>query len=415
MAANCAVGHQGGHLSVMWKTVSEACNLACDYCYYSTCGGKPDKINRIDPQVLETFIADYMAHTSGSASFAWQGGEPLLAGIDFFREVVRLQAKYAPPNTTISNAIQTNGTLINDEWARLFKEYRFLVGVSLDGPEHIHNARRVNAAGQGSYDRVMRGIGHLRRHQVDFNILSVLHEGNVRRAQEMMDFYRTEGFTHVQFIPCMDFRSQETGKAPDFHITPEQYGQFLCELFDIWYNGGNPQFSERFFDTLLDQTLGREAGLCIHSSSCPRTLILEQNGDAYPCDFYISEDYKLGNVGRDALEDILRSPVYTRFLSQKPSLPESCKSCEYLSLCHGGCPRNRRWDTREDYIYPDYFCQSYKMIYAHSAAGMKRLAGSVRRFWLEEYRKTGLALPGRNDPCFCGSGRKYKACCQTAV
>lgn len=416
MSNACITADHDGAVGVMWKTVSEDCNLACDYCYYSTCGGKPGpRINRIDSEVLETFIKQFMARSKGSASFAWQGGEPLLAGLDFFEEVVMLQARHALPGTSIGNSLQTNGTLINDRWAQFFKRYHFLIGVSLDGPKEIHDARRTYSSGDGSFDRVMRGIGHLREHGVDFNILTVVHEGNVDKAAELMNFYRDNDLRFIQFIPCMDFRAQQTDRAARFLITPEQYGRFLCEVFDYWYNDGEPVISERFFDNLLSSHVGLGAELCVHRKSCPRTLILEQNGDAYPCDFYINDEYKLGNVGHDSLDDILSSPLYNRFLSMKPTLPEACKTCEYLEFCHGGCPRNRRWNHGEQTVFPDYFCASYKMVYRHSNEKMKDLAVRWRRRQFEGYVKAGLPLPGRNDPCVCGSGRKFKKCCEAFV
>lgn len=406
-------GAGGRSLSVMWKTVSEDCNLACDYCYYSTCGGKPGKINRIDSALLDTFMKDYMRHTDGVAAFAWQGGEPLLAGLDFFEEAVALQAKYAPPRTVISNALQTNGTLLTDKWAAFLKTYRFLVGVSLDGPKDIHDARRVDARGQGSYDRVMNGIGHLRRHGVDFNILTVIHKGNVNRAVELLAFYKREKFDHVQFIPCMDFRSQETNRPGVYEITPEEYGVFLSEAFDLWYNGGAPELSVRFFDNMLSVYMNEQAELCIHRSACPDMLVLEQNGDAFPCDFFIGEEWKLGNVGVHSLDDILASPVYDQFKALKPRLPEPCRSCQWKALCHGGCPRNRNWSDNRMTSEPDYFCASYQMIYAHADERMKSLAGGLRLRQFESNVRRYLKgkVPGRNDPCACGSGRKFKQCC----
>ncbi len=419
MAGSCAAEFQTKDIGVMWKTVSEACNLACDYCYYSTCGGKPGAVNRIDSALLERFISQFMARSNGQASFAWQGGEPLLAGLDFFREVVSLQAQYAPPGTVISNSLQTNATLITPEWAQFFKRYHFLVGVSLDGPREIHDARRVYASGGGSFNRVMQGIAHLRREQVDFNILTVIHEGNVDKGKELMDFYREHGFGYVQFIPGMDFWAQQADKPPSFLVSPQQYGRFLCQVFDLWYNGGQPVISERFMDNTMSVHLGRQAEMCTHSATCSKTLILEQNGDAYPCDFYIHEAYKLGNVGTHSLEELLASPVYRSFATLKPELPESCKSCEYLRFCYGGCPRNRRWEKAapegRGVPHPDYFCASYKAFYRHSFPRMEELALQLRRQWAREYAQTGLKLPGRNDLCFCGSGRKFKACCQPAL
>lgn len=413
MGGSCqTVNHS--HIGVMWKTVSEDCNLACDYCYYSTCGGKPDaKIRRIDSAILEKFIKEYMAKAHGTASFAWQGGEPLLAGYDFFEQLVALQAFYAPPHTAISNALQSNGTLVNDKWAAFFKQYKFLLGISLDGPKEIHDKRRVDANGQGSFERVMRGISYLQKHQVDFNILTVIHKDNVAKAKELMQFYKEQKFDYVQFIPCMDFHSQDIHTPGVYEITPKEYGQFLCEAFDIWYNDGQPTMSVRFFDNMLSVYMRREAELCVHRSACPKTLILEQNGDAYPCDFYIHPDMKLGNVGVDSLDAILDSPIYSEFAKMKPQLPDKCKSCQWLELCHGGCPRNRRWDKLNDEVFADYFCASYMKIYSYAHERMQQLGAAQRREWF----KRGVnalykgKLPGRNDPCACGSGRKYKQCC----
>lgn len=414
MSSSCLASESHSNLGVMWKTVSEDCNLACDYCYYSTCGGNPGpKINRIDSAILEKFIKQYMA--KGSSSFAWQGGEPLLAGKEFFEEVVFLQAKHAPPRTVISNALQTNGTLIDEEWASFFKKYNFLLGVSLDGPKEIHDARRVTGSGKGSYDLVMRGIRHLRAAGAEFNILTVIHEGNVDKAKPMMEFYKSEGFDYIQFIPAMDFRAQQTDKPGQYLITPEQYGRFLCEAFDVWHNDGRPETSIRFFDNMLGVYLHREAELCVHRPTCPKTIILEQNGDAYPCDFYISEDYKLGNIGVDSLDDILASPVYEEFLGMKPRLPQKCVKCPYLQLCHGGCPRNRKWSPAGDEVDVDYFCQSYMMIYGYAHERMLKVAEEVKKNWVREYRSSGLKWPGRNDICFCGSGQKFKKCCEPLI
>lgn len=412
MAQACLTSKNHGQIGVMWKTVSEACNLACDYCYYSGCGGQPGKIDKIDPVVLEKFIKEYMSLSNGVASFAWQGGEPLLAGLEFFLQVVFLQAKYAPKNTIISNVLQTNATLINEDWAKFFKQYNFLIGVSLDGPKGINDARRVTGHGMGSYDRVMRGIDLLRKYKVEFNILTVVQENNVGRAKELMEFYQSEDFSHVQFIPCMDFRAQEPSKPGRYLISPEQYGQFLCEAFDIWYNDGNPTTSVRFFDNMLSVYLHQEAELCVHRQSCPKTLVLEQNGDAYPCDFYINDEYKLGNVGEDALSDLLTSPIYSDFLRLKPNLPDKCKSCKYLKLCHGGCPRNRQMDEA---IHPDYFCDSYLQIYDYAHERMERLAENIKRQWLSNHLHSGHRKPERNDYCLCGSGKKFKKCCETLL
>ncbi|WP_062106685.1 anaerobic sulfatase maturase [Bacillus niameyensis] len=403
-----------GPIGVMWKTVSEDCNLACDYCYYSTCGGKPGKkIKKIDSSLLEKFIKEYMKITNGMASFAWQGGEPLLAGLDFFEEVVSLQKKHAPRHAMIGNGLQTNGTLINDRWAAFFKQYNFLLGVSVDGPKEIHDRRRIYSHGQGSFDMVMKGISHLRKHNVDFNILTVIHKDNVQKAKELFQFYEQEKFHYVQFIPCMKFQSQQIDQPGEYEITPEEFGDFLCEAFDYWYNDGDPIISVRFFDNLLSVYAHREAEMCTHRKTCAKTLILEQNGDAFPCDFYIHPNWKLGNVGTDSLIDILNHPLYEAFSKLKPTLPEKCKSCEWIHLCHGGCPRNRRWNADLQSSNPDYFCESYRQLYAYAHDRMVSLSEKVRRNLfsqgLQAYYKG--KQPGRNDLCPCGSGKKYKQCC----
>jgi uncharacterized protein len=402
-----------GIAGVMWKTVSEACNLACDYCYYSRCYGRPEKIDRIDDELLEKFIREYMKIKTGIVPFAWQGGEPLLAGLDFFERMVQLQVKYAPKNTVISNSIQTNGTLINEKWAAFFKKYNFLVGVSLDGPEEINDARRVTGSGKGSFNSIMQGIQYLKEEKVDFNILTVLHEDNIFKAKELMNFYQSEGFSHVQFIPCMDFQSQDINQPGKYLITPRQYGDFLCEAFDVWYNNGEPQISVRFFDNILAVYLHQQAELCTQQQTCPKTIIFEQNGDAYPCDFFIHNQYKLGNIREESLESLINKELMEEFSSKKSALPAQCQSCEFLQLCHGGCPRNRIGENNE--LAVEYFCQSYKQLYRYAHERMLEVATSVKKRKINQYKKAGNTLPGRNENCICGSTKKFKKCCELLI
>lgn len=396
----------------MWKTVSEDCNLACDYCYYSTCRGRPpSRRKHIDQAPLIKAIREYLSLSRGSAQFVWQGGEPLLAGTTFFQEVVALQAQHAPPNTVIRNALQTNGTLLNEEWACFFRRYKFLVGVSVDGPGEIHDARRVTAAGRGTHDLVMRNISHLRKHAVDFNILTVLHEGNVDHPRELMAFYSRTNLNYVQFIPGMDFRSHSPDTPARYLITAEQYGRFLCETFDIWYNNGTPRMSVRFFDSMLSVYVGRTADVCTHCRTCPHNPVFERNGDAYPCDFYMGAQYRLGNVSDSSLQDILDGPEYHHFLRRKEELPAQCDRCPRRALCHGGCPRNRAWDSGGRATAPDYFCSAYRQFFDYADGRLMQLARKLRTRWLIDYSRSGRAWPGRNDICFCGSTRKFKHCC----
>lgn len=361
-------------LAVMFKTVSESCNLACDYCYYSRVKGNPGRAQEaIDPHLLERFMADYMSsYARGSASLAWQGGEPLLAGREFFERVVALEAQYAPNHTVISNGIQTNGVLINNAWAEFFRTYHFLVGVSLDGPETIHDARRVDRHGQGSFRRVMRGIDHLQRNNVDFNILTVVHPGNVDRVDALFEFYQSEGLRWVQFIPAMNFLAQNPEHPGRYEITPEDYGRFLCQTFDQWYNDGQPKMSIRFFDNVLSRYVGLEPEQCTLAEMCPPTLVIEQNGDVYPCDFYLGPQWRMGNIRDDRLATLLRSPVYRRFRQLKASLANACQSCQWRSGCQGGCPRNRG-DDAGSVGGVDYFCQAYQQFFTYADNRLHRL------------------------------------------
>ncbi|OPA80214.1 anaerobic sulfatase maturase [Paenibacillus selenitireducens] len=405
MTTTCQTTRQAVPASLLWKTVSEDCNLACDYCYYSSCKGQPSpEIRRIEDSLLQKVIREMMEQSRGFASFAWQGGEPLLAGLDFFQKVVQLQAQYAPRNTVISNALQTNGTLINPAWAAFFRQYSFLIGVSMDGPAWIHDQRRKTGSGAGSYASVMRGIEVLRQEKVEFNILTVIHETNVLESAALTEWIDQNRFKYVQFIPGMDFRSQDVGAEGKYLITPKQYGQFLCEILDWWYRDGEPDVSVRILDNWLQRLIGEEAESCIHRSECPSVLVMEQNGAAYPCDFYIHDDYRLGAAGEQSLASMMLDTSWEKFRSQKGNLADACRSCAYLHYCHGGCPRNRVQGFDHDKPGQDYLCESYRMLYAYGEERMRKLAKKI-------VARLGRRMPARNELCLCGSGRKYKQCC----
>jgi uncharacterized protein len=404
-------------LSVMFKTVSSDCNLDCSYCYFreTLYGGRGtgSPRRRISEAMLEKFIPEYMEYVADShvASIAWQGGEPTLAGRPFFERVVALQAAHARPPMTISNALQTNATLIDDDWAQFLKTYNFLVGVSVDGPRDLHDAARRYASGRGSFDRVMGGVGRLRAAGVQVNALCVLGPHNVGSARELLRFYRGEGFSHVQFIPCMDFQAMEPGKPPAFLISAEQYGAFLTELFDAWYQDGAPKISIRTFDNMLQSYVGVPNELCVHSESCDSGIVVEHNGDTYPCDFYADSPWRLGNLMHQPLREVLYSPIRAAFMRQKQPLPDECQSCQWLSVCKSGCPRNRVDDG------PDYFCRSYKDLFAHADVRFGHLRERVRarQRLLDGAYGIPLTHIGRNDACPCGSGRKHKVCCGSAA
>ena len=402
---------------VMFKTVSTDCNLDCQYCYYRESLEGTRVRRRIAPELLDTFFAQYMEYVADArvASVSWQGGEPTLAGLQFFEQVVALEAHYARPGTTISNALQTNGVLLNDGWGQFLKTFNFLVGISLDGPQEIHDRRRTYKNGRGSFDHVMRGIDVLRKHGVPFNALCVLGPHNVEQPRELMRFYRQEGFSHVQFIPEMDFQAMETDKPARFQITPAQYGAFLSDAFDEWYQNGQPMLSVRTFDNFVQSYVGVPNDLCVHGDRCDAGVVVEYNGDVYPCDFYIHPEWKLGNVLETPLAEILKNPKRLAFVLQKHQpLPEDCRRCEWLAVCKSGCPRNRL--STENGPTPDYFCESYKQFFGHAHRHLvqvkERVEQKQRYVHLLKVAPSVVRRTGPNDPCPCGSGKKLKKCCQ---
>lgn len=324
---------------------------------------------------------------------------------------MELEAKYACPPTVISNAIQTNAVLVNDEWAEFLAAYRFLVGVSLDGPEEIHDTMRKDRGGHGSFRRVMAGIEALQRRSVDLNILCVVGPHNVQRARDLMQFYRREGLAYVQFIPAMDFQSTEPQKPPAYLINPWQYGEFLRALFDDWYGDGFPSVSIRTYDNFVQSLLGVDNDLCVHSGACDSGLVIEYNGDVFPCDFYIHPEWRLGNVSSNGLTEMLESGARRSFVRRKEHLPSACGQCVWKKLCKGECPRN--WLMSPGGPGTSYFCQSYQMLFEHAGRRLKALAARLANY--REYVAWRSAHPGvavhRNVPCPCASGKKFKDCC----
>ena len=395
-------------LPVLFKTVSSDCNLDCAYCYYRESLEGTRVRRRIDERVLDAFMRQYMPFVADVrvASLSWQGGEPTLAGLDFFEHVVELEAKYAAPGTTISNSLQTNAVLLDDAWGKFLRRYRFLVGVSLDGPENIHDQVRRDRGGHGSFRRVMAGIDVLRRHDVEFNILCVVGPHNVARVREVVAFFRDESFPYVQFIPAMNFQSIEPDAPPSYLIAPEEYGDFMVALFDEWCEDGFPSTSVRAFDAILQSYLGLPNDLCVYADRCNAGIVVEHNGDTYPCDFYVSDGHRLGNVLEEPLERIAAKPDLAVFAARKQLLPAECQSCEWLRLCHGGCPRNR---FRDQGAAPEYFCESHRRLFAHADERLRALAARMER--RQTVQRSAAKPAGRNDRCPCGSGRKYKACC----
>ena len=360
------------------KPVSADCNSRCDYCFYRPVGKlypyRELGQRRMPGEVLEKMIREFLGQRQAETIFSWQGGEPTLAGLDFFEEVVRLEQDLGRSGQVIGNALQTNGLLLDEEWAKFLARYQFLVGLSLDGSEEIHNRFRRDGAGQGTFARVMAAAELLRKADVAFNILAVVSPANVERAAEVYRFFQEQGFRYLQFVPCLERDPQGQGLAP-FSITAEAYGRFLCQLWDAWLQDGFPQVSIRDFDSYLARRLQGKATLCTFQSACGQYLVVEHNGDIYPCDFFVKSEYRLGNISDRPLLEFLRLERAREFSRAKTPADTECIRCSWRGHCHGGCPKDRlqadgKWAGRT------FFCDAYRAFFTHAEKDMARLRGS---------------------------------------
>ncbi len=365
------------------KPVGADCNLACEYCFYRRAATLyPGQSGHPMPDdVLERMISGYLRLGFDAAVFSWQGGEPTLAGLDFFRKVVDLQEKYGAEEQKIGNAFQTNAVLINDEWAKFFSQHDFLVGVSLDGPPEIHDKYRRTVAGSGSAEKVLAAIEHLKRHSVSFNILTLITQANVEQARGTYRWLVSQGFRYLQFIPCLE--RDAAGGRTEYAIKPGQYGRFLCEVFDEWYENGLPHISVRTFDSVVNYYVTGVPAVCTFGKSCDAYVLVERNGDVYPCDFFVFPEWKLGNIIDREIEHFIVSGLKQKFAGYKSNLCKGCSRCEWKLMCWGGCLKDRLF-PRHDYGAPTYFCAAYRNFFEHTHARFKhiaeRLLGGSRNF-----------------------------------
>jgi uncharacterized protein len=366
--------------SLLIKPASAVCNLDCSYCFYLDRDADPYKAlpaRRMTNDTLERLADSYLFYSYPQSIFAFQGGEPTLAGLPFFEQLVKFQQQYGRNGQSVSNAMQTNGVLLDQNWCDLFRDTNWLLGVSLDGPEDINDKYRYNKEGHGTWKRVMQSIELLQKNKVEFNILCVLSQANVEKPRELYRFYRSLGVDNVQYIPLAEFDG--AGNALPYTITAEQYGRFLCETFDVWWPDRR-KMRVRFFDNIAEALAGQKPGTCTMHETCDSYVVVEYNGDVYPCDFFVEGSWKLGNITLDSWPEIARRTRRYSFAAKKTLAHPECQVCEYQSICHGGCPKSRQGPNGrfEDL---DYFCQAYKMIYAKSAgplrAELKRI-GAVR-------------------------------------
>jgi uncharacterized protein len=417
---------------IMAKPSGSACNLNCEYCFFLKKESLyPGSNFRMSDKVHEAYIKQlFEAHHVPQATVAWQGGEPTLMGLDFFRRSMELQEKYAKPGTRIENTFQTNGVLLNDEWCRFFHENNYLIGLSMDGPKELHDVYRKDKGGHGTHDRVVRAARLLQKHKVEFNILCTVNRKNANRPLEVYQFFRDElGVDYIQFIPIVERINengetgfQEGNEVTDRSVRPDQWGRFLIEIFDEWVERDVGQTFVLNFDGALAGWLGKAGTVCIFGPTCGQGMALEHNGDLYSCDHFVEPSYYLGNILETPMIELVASDKQRKFgQDKKNTLPRYCRECEALSICHGECPKNRFIETPDGEAGLNYLCEGYKAFFKHADKPMRIMADILRQGRnadeimkvLKENRKggeVGSKQPGRNDPCFCGSGLKYKKC-----
>jgi uncharacterized protein len=415
----------GFHL--LAKPTGAACNLGCKYCFFlSKKNLYPGSSFRMSDELLETYIRQYIdAQRVPQATIAWQGGEPTLMGLDFFKRSILYQQKYKRPGMVIQNTMQTNGILLNDEWCRFFRQNNFLIGLSLDGPRKLHDAYRVDKAGRPTFDKVMRAVRLLREHKVEFNILTTIHAANGDHPLEVYRFLRDEVRANfMQFIPIVE-RDNDTGfqegdKVTDRSVKAEQYGRFLIAIFDEWVRRDVGRVFVQIFDVALAAWSGAPSGICAFSETCGTAMAMEHNGDMYSCDHFVEPKYFLGNINEKNMAYLPSSEKQRKFGRNKlESLPKFCRQCEVRFACHGECPKNRFIGTPDGEPGLNYLCAGYKEFFRHIDGPMRFMANELRRgrapanvmnYTASDKISRVVFKPGRNDPCPCGSGLKYKKC-----
>jgi len=387
-------------LSALIKPASSLCNLNCSYCFYLPKRALyPWEDNpRMSLETWEEFLRQYMSLCELPYFFVWQGGEPTLMGLPFYQSAVELEAKVARETNPrqriqIGNAIQTNAVLLDDAWARFFKEWHFFVGVSIDGPPEWHDRYRMDASGHGTHARVMAGVEVLRRHQIDFNVLVVVSKANAQHPRELLRWLVEHEFDNLQFSPCAE-RQQNApdtdGEVTPESITPDEHRRFLNELFDAWLEIGVDKVRIRWFDNLVQMLWGRPSQMCQSSPTCGY-IVVEHNGDCYPCDFLVEPDWKLGNIHETSLGEMVGGQGFTALSRAKGHLHPRCMECPWLPLCYGECPRYRIVNRGSaDHSLP-YFCDSYRRFYERNYGRLEQIA-------IHMGRKLGLDVPEGHLP-----------------
>ena len=369
-------------IHVLAKPAGPKCNLDCAYCFYLEKDQLyPDSRFRMSNEVLETYIAQLVdSHRSDTVTVTWQGGEPTLMGVDFYRRAIEYQVKHARPGMSFENSLQTNGTLLTDEWCEFFRENNFLIGISVDGPRELHDTYRIDRTGRPTFDSVMHGLELLQTHEVDYNILVSVNRTNADYPLEIYKFFRDEvGADWLQFIPVVEHEG--AGEVSDRSVTPEQWGNFLVTVFDEWVSNDVGRLFVQTFEAAVSKWMGMPtSGMCIFEPTCGYALALEHNGDLYACDHFVEPEHLLGNITRHPMSELVASEQQAEFgRSKLTSLPRACRECDVLFACQGECPRNRFTSTIDGDPGLNYLCAGYKRFFRHIDQAMTILAQVLRR------------------------------------
>jgi len=414
---------------VMAKPTGAICNLDCAYCFFlSKEQLYPGSNFRMTDEVMENYVRQTIeAHSTPEVTIAWQGGEPTLMGLDFYRRVMEAVGKFRRPGTKIQHTIQTNGVQLNREWCEFLHEHDVLVGISVDGPRVMHDTYRRDKGGGPTFDKVIKGLRLMQSMDVEFNILCTVNDVNSKQPLEVYRFFRDElGARYIQLIPIVE-RINDNGltllqqghRVTDRSVHPEQYGRFLIEIFDEWVHHDVGEVFVQMFDGVLMSWLRGHSSLCIFRPTCGDGVALEHNGDLYSCDHFVEPKHLLGNILKTSLVQLVNSDAQRKFGQDKQTtLPQYCRECEYLFACNGECPKNRILRTPEGEAGLNYLCAGLKMYFSYVDPYMRMLADLLRSgrpaaeimpLLVREEAGKSIAAK-RNDLCPCGSGRKFKRC-----
>lgn len=407
---------------VFAKPAGAACNLGCRYCYYLK---KKDLYPeghslRMPENILERYIVQHIDAFPGEViHFSWHGGEPTLLGLDYFQQIVALQRKHRPPDRRITNGIQTNGTLLDDRWCRFLAAEGFAVGISLDGPPEMHDCYRVTKTQHPTHAQAMRGYRLLQKHRIPHDILCVVNSHNVQYPGEVYGFFKQIGARYIAFLPLVEPQPEMPEGVSRRTVPADAFGYFLCTIFDEWINRDIGRIQVQIIEEATRAAFGQAHSLCIFRKICGDVPVIEHNGDFFACDHFVDPEHRLGNIQQSPLVALLESPAQKAFGQVKwDTLPRYCRQCAVLDMCNGGCPKNRILQTPDGESGLNYLCEGYKRFFTHCRPFVEQLAA----LWQTQVgeREPASGLPkhkretpkaGRNDPCPCGSGRKYKKCC----